>query len=86
MKDRGLFEFVSTLEKSRERAIYQKRDAENQEEGLRECFFRRCEPFIIDNRKIASYEPEHQSHAGPSTATYSVAPDGSNDLPPGYDA
>ena len=35
-KDRAMFEFVSLLEKTRERAIYMKRQArEEEEEGLR---------------------------------------------------
>ncbi|KAF4619713.1 hypothetical protein D9613_004810 [Agrocybe pediades] len=33
-KDRAMFEFVSLLEKSRERAIYMKRQAPEEEEGL----------------------------------------------------
>lgn len=36
-KDRAMFEFVSLLEKSRERAIYMKRQVDEDEEGLREC-------------------------------------------------
>jgi hypothetical protein len=34
-KDRAMFEFVSLLEKSRERAIYMKRQIAEDEEGLR---------------------------------------------------
>ncbi|EJD01682.1 uncharacterized protein FOMMEDRAFT_89738 [Fomitiporia mediterranea MF3/22] len=34
-KDRGMFQFVSTLEKSRERAIYMKRQAASDEDTLR---------------------------------------------------
>lgn len=34
-KDRAMFEFVSLLEKTRERAIYMKRQAAEDEEGLR---------------------------------------------------
>lgn len=38
-KDRAMFEFVSLLEKARERAIYMKRqNAEDAEEGLRKRF------------------------------------------------
>lgn len=35
-KDRAMFEFVSLLEKSRERAIYMNRQSGEEEEGLRE--------------------------------------------------
>jgi WW domain-binding protein 2 len=35
LKDKGLFEFVSVLEKTRERAIYMKRASADEEEGLR---------------------------------------------------
>lgn len=35
-KDRAMFEFVSLLEKSRERAIYMRRQIAEDEEGLRE--------------------------------------------------
>lgn len=35
-KDKGLFEFVSSLEKTRERAIYMRRSSCDEEEGLRE--------------------------------------------------
>lgn len=34
-KDKGLFEFVGTLEKTRERAIYMRRQSAEDEEGLR---------------------------------------------------
>ncbi|KAI0092097.1 hypothetical protein BDY19DRAFT_928323 [Irpex rosettiformis] len=34
LKDKGLFEFVSVLEKTRERAIYMKRSGADEEEGL----------------------------------------------------
>lgn len=34
-KERAMFEFVSLLEKSRERAIYMKRQIQEDEEGLR---------------------------------------------------
>ena len=37
LKDKGLFEFVSSLEKTRERAIYMRRSSADEEEGLREC-------------------------------------------------
>lgn len=36
LKDRGIFEFVSVVEKTRERAIYMKRQAANDEDTLRE--------------------------------------------------
>ncbi len=35
LKDKGLFEFVGVLEKTRERAIYMKRSGADEEEGLR---------------------------------------------------
>lgn len=35
-KDRAMFEFVSLLEKSRERAIYMKREVVEDDDGLRE--------------------------------------------------
>lgn len=35
LKDKGLFEFVGSLEKTRERAIYMKRQSADEEEGLR---------------------------------------------------
>lgn len=38
-KDRAMFEFVSLLEKARERAIYMKRQLAEEDEGLRECIF-----------------------------------------------
>lgn len=45
-KDKGLFEFVSALEKTRERAVYMKRQsADDEDEGLRACddwLFRTC--------------------------------------------
>jgi hypothetical protein len=37
-KDRAMFEFVSLLEKSRERAIYMKRQGAEDEEGLRQHY------------------------------------------------
>ena len=37
LKDKGLFEFVSSLEKTRERAIYMRRSSCDEEEGLRKC-------------------------------------------------
>jgi WW domain-binding protein 2 len=40
LKDQGLFGFASALDKSRERAIEASRNrAEEEGEGLRECFF-----------------------------------------------
>ena len=36
LKDRGLFEFVSTLEKTREKAIYMKRQVDSEADTLRE--------------------------------------------------
>jgi WW domain-binding protein 2 len=36
-KDKGLFEFTSALEKTRERAIYMRRQSADEDEGLREC-------------------------------------------------
>ncbi|KAH9948776.1 hypothetical protein B0H21DRAFT_777674 [Amylocystis lapponica] len=35
LKDKGLFEFVSALEKTRERAIYMKRQSADDDDGLR---------------------------------------------------
>jgi hypothetical protein len=35
-RDRAMFEFVSLLEKARERAIYMKRQGAEDEEGLRQ--------------------------------------------------
>ena len=40
-KDKGLFEFVGTLEKTRERAIYMRRQSAEDEEGLRAYFSNR---------------------------------------------
>ena len=40
MKEKGLFEFVSSLEKTRERAIYMRRQSCDEEEGLREYTLR----------------------------------------------
>ena len=37
-KDRAMFEFVSLLEKSRERAIYMKRQITEEDEGLRTSY------------------------------------------------
>lgn len=41
-KDRAMFEFVSLLEKTRERAIYMRRQAQSdeEEEGLRKSMIR----------------------------------------------
>lgn len=36
LKDKGIFEFVSSLEKTRERAVYMRRQSADEEEGLRE--------------------------------------------------
>lgn len=47
LKDRGLFQFVSLLEKSRERAIYMKRQAESDEDTLRELLV--CPADIVEN-------------------------------------
>ena len=38
LKDKGIFEFASSLDKTRERAIYMKRQQLEDEEGLRACF------------------------------------------------
>lgn len=39
LKDQGLFEFVATLEKTRERALFMKRNkAQEDEEGLRALY------------------------------------------------
>ena len=40
LKDKGLFEFVSVLEKTRERAIYMRRQSADEEEGLRTSLYR----------------------------------------------
>lgn len=45
-KDRAMFEFVSLLEKSRERAIYMKRQIAEDEEGLR-TFTLRFPPICV---------------------------------------
>ena len=37
-RNRAMFEFVSLLEKSRERAIYMKRQTDDEEEGLRQYY------------------------------------------------
>ena len=38
LKDRGLYQLVGVLEKTRERAIYMKRQAESEADTLREWF------------------------------------------------
>jgi hypothetical protein len=37
IKDRPMFQFVSTLEKVRERAVYMRRQSLDEDEGPREC-------------------------------------------------
>ena len=39
LRDKGLFEFASSLDKTRERAIYMKRSGADEEEGLRMFIF-----------------------------------------------
>ncbi|THH07180.1 hypothetical protein EW145_g3567 [Phellinidium pouzarii] len=70
LKDRGLFQFVSLLEKSRERAIYMKRQAQSDDDTL---------PLYDSRSAERTPEPSmtSTSQAGPSTP---------GDLPPGYDA
>jgi len=46
-KDRAMFEFVSLLEKARERAIYMKRQLTEDEEGLRKPAIVIFETFMI---------------------------------------
>jgi len=46
-KDRAMFEFVSLLEKTRERAIYMKRQITEDDEGLRKSSTVVLETFII---------------------------------------
>lgn len=80
LKGKGLFEFVSALEKTRERAIYMRRSSCDEEEGLRE-YHAHYSPrkHVILTLIAASYT----SPAGPSLSSTPAPP---SDLPPAYDA
>lgn len=45
LKDKGLFEFASSLDKTRERAIYMRRQSVDEEDALRTSFFH-VVPFV----------------------------------------
>lgn len=54
--DRGLFEFVSVLEKTRERVVYMRRQAMEEDENLREC------PRSIDLSYCSSWRQQLRIH------------------------
>lgn len=47
LKDQGIFQFVSLLEKTRERAIYMKRQMKDEEESLRKMAPFSCLSILI---------------------------------------
>jgi len=56
LKEKGIFEFVALLEKTRERAIYMKRQkAEEDEEGLRAC----CSIYVSPLQLCALLNPSY---------------------------
>lgn len=59
-KERAMFEFVSLLEKSRERAIYMKRQGAEDEEGLRQYHHSIME-YIVLTVPLASYTTPAES-------------------------
>jgi len=69
-KDKPMFEFISVLEKSRERAVYQKRAA-----MLEDDLPMYSTPSESTNAVNTAAQPPHP-----------VPPPPSNDAPPGYDA
>ena len=83
LKDKGLFEFVGSLEKTRERAIYMRRSSCDEEEGLRE--YRHMADLMCQAKALyvlASYT----SPAGPSLSSTPVPMVPPSDAPPAYDA
>lgn len=82
-KDKAMFEFVSVLEKTRERFIYMRRQSADEEEGLRASLASHF-PLTLPSdhsRAVAGYSTPSGGAAGPSIPL--PAPD---DAPPGYDA
>lgn len=79
-KDRAMFEFVAVLEKTRERAIYMKRqkDSEN-DEGLRRPWIYSSSFFCLNDNPVASYTSPAAS------SSVSIAEGVPDDNPPGYD-
>ncbi|PCH40789.1 hypothetical protein WOLCODRAFT_162548 [Wolfiporia cocos MD-104 SS10] len=70
-KDKGLFSFVSVLEKTRERAVYMKRQIADEGEGL--------PSYSADDAGPSGY-----ADTGPSAYT-GASPSAYADAPPGYD-
>jgi len=75
-----MFEFVSLLEKTRERAIYMRRQAQldEEDEGLRKFMIRSCECRLMAG-DIASYTEPEASNSVTMVGSVPV------DNPPGYD-
>lgn len=89
LKDRGLFQFVSLLEKSRERAIYMKRQAESDEDTLREFLIPLVWMISLLISTVALYDSRSADRTPEPTMASSSRMPLDNipaDLPPGYDA
>lgn len=81
-RDRAMFEFVSLLEKARERAIYMKKQPEEDDETLRMLtIYAPMNPFeLINGLNIASY-----STPAAGSSTVSIVGGVPVENPPGYD-
>lgn len=83
LKDKGMFEFASALEKTRERAIYMKRQSAEDEDGLRKS------QFICGGGRLSLITvvcAAAYSTPGPSGASSPYVPaDIPSENPPGYD-
>lgn len=87
-KDRGMFEFVNTLEKVRERAVYMKREEEAEQDALRASLlncFNGSLSHIMCAAAYASSSATPTPHQAPlpGSATAGPVP---NEAPPGYEA
>lgn len=87
-KDQPMFQFVATLEKTRERAIYMKRQEAENEEGPREfnVLFRfqsaLLEIIMILIRPAAVYTSPTEGSSTSSAGVNTIP----GDAPPGYDS
>jgi len=78
-KDRAMFEFISLLEKSRERAIYMKRQTADEEEGLRQYYRAQLANDCLLTYPVAQYTTPAES------STVSMVAGVPIDNPPSYD-
>lgn len=92
LKDRGLFQLVAVLEKTRERAIYMKRQADSEADTLRGLFLFISARVTVNRDQLfaALYDSTSAARTPEPIASTSRTPQPPmpepGELPPGYDA